>query len=237
MTTPFPSEAHLCDAVSDWFRSDGWTVYTEVECTSGRIDIVAVRGRLVWAVETKLQSGLEVIDQAHSRRDTACHGTLIAVPRKASMGSTVRVCEALGLGLITGQPASYSNGKPEVTLQVWPAFMRRTAKDLARFLSRLSPEQTTQTGGRSGSYWTPFKAMQRDVVAVLQRVGRLTLDEVAALPALTQYKPGKTISAMRRYLIDTLDRRLLPDCYLLVDGKSRYVVYAKGYHNKPLVTP
>ena len=230
----YPSEARLCSDVADWLRAEGFTVYAEVPCRSGRIDLVAVRGRFVWAVETKLQSGLEVIDQAMMRREDVCHGALIAVPWKASLSATIRVCEAVGLGLITAQP---SGGKSEVNIKVWPEFTRRKPQDLTRFLSLLSPEQMTQGGGRSGSYWTPFKTMQRDVVSAVQRAGRLNLDEVAALPALTQYKPGKTISAMRRYLIDTLDRRLLPDCYLLVDGKSRYVVYAKGYHNKPLVTP
>lgn len=230
----YPSEAHLCSDVADWLRSEGFIVYAEVPCRSGRIDLVAVRGRFVWAVETKLQSGLEVIDQAMMRREDVCHGALIAVPWKASLGATMRVCEALGLGLITARPG---DRKPEVNLRVWPTFIRRKRQDLTRFLSLLSPEQTTQTGGRSGSYWTPFKAMQRAVVDAVQRAGRLPLDEVAKLEALTLYKPGKTISAMRRYIVETIERRLLPDCYLLVDGKSRYVVYEKGCLNKPLVTP
>jgi len=75
------SEAALAEVVVAWLRADGWRTFHEVELPrGGRADIVAARSGLVWIIETKLQAGLEVLDQALERRRAGAHGVLVAVP-------------------------------------------------------------------------------------------------------------------------------------------------------------
>ena len=63
------TEAALAEIVTTWLRADGWRTYHEVELPrGGRADIIGVRRGLVWIVETKLQAGLDVLDQALDRQ-------------------------------------------------------------------------------------------------------------------------------------------------------------------------
>lgn len=75
------------------------------------------------------------------------------------------ICRAVGLGLITAKTSDYSK-KIVPWLEVWPEF-RRHARTKA-LLASLSPEQENQAPGTSGSYWTPFKDLVRNLTAAIK---------------------------------------------------------------------
>ena len=83
--TEFTSEAALASAVSNWMRADGWRTYHEVPCASGRIDILAVRRGLIWAVETKLRLSIDVINEAAVDRGLEAVAA-VASPTRSSVG-------------------------------------------------------------------------------------------------------------------------------------------------------
>ena len=61
-------ETDVAASVVRWLEEFDWKVYQEVSLGSSArtVDIVAVRGPLVWAIECKVSLGLAVLEQAHS---------------------------------------------------------------------------------------------------------------------------------------------------------------------------
>lgn len=221
----FNSEADLAGVVSAWLTTDGWTCYHEVPVASGRIDILAVRGPLVWAVETKLRAGLEVVDQALSRaRGRQVHGAVVAVQYTLdNCMALINVCSRLGLGVITTSPGR----SPD--LRVWPEF-RRHAKP-ATLLAELAPEQRLQAAGKGGStYWTPFKTAVREFIYAQAAVagGRRTVVLAAAETCVGVYKPHHEAPQLRRWLVWAIERGLIPGCRCEGAGKAREVVFDAG---------
>lgn len=217
-----PKETDLAGQVSAWLRSDGWRTYHEVPVGSGRIDILAVRHGLVWAVETKLHLNIDVIMQALARRDgrqAAVHGALVATPRTKSPSSAVALCHHLHIGVILAD-------KTSCEVKVWPEF-RRQAR-VRGLLAGLSPEQEAQVAGASGgSYWTPFKRVARELVyAVAAAPGQqMTVAEAAAQAVVRQYKGDRAAPQLRRWLVVVIEHRWLPGLSLAGTGKRRSIVF------------
>lgn len=157
----FDSEKDLAKIVVDWLRDMHWEVYQEVQIHSfGAVaDIVAVQGKLVWVIETKLAFGLAVIEQAEDWRNYA-HYTSIAVPsgrggyKSYSLGK--RICDIFGVGWLTVRMY-------EVIEQVHPALNRKAMAD--RIRQSLTEEHKTfaEAGNNRGHHWTPFQATCLDV--------------------------------------------------------------------------
>lgn len=228
------NECELATAVSSWLRGDGWRTWHEVQVASGRIDILAVRAGLVWAVETKMHGGVEVIAQALDRRGYGCHGALIAVPATKSHAAHT-ICRHLGLGLITVKTGEYAS-KYAVNLELWPDFQRhaRTKK----LLAGLNPEQETQAPGRSAAYWTPFKTLVKDFTAALKNAKRLPLDDAIELACVKVYRGDKqTAAQLRRYVSDSLERKLFPDVRVEGAGRVKTVVYDPGWAEHKVKPP
>lgn len=220
------SEEQLAAAVSAWLRTDGWRTYHEVPFGAGRIDIVAVRcGRLVWAIETKLRGGLEVIDQALERRRCGASSVLVACPR-AKGGALARVAGELGIGVIE---VVDEHGKLEPRLASWPVFYRHAGN--GDLIDALRPEYENQAAGKPGGHphWTPFKGFVRDFIAALSRISKpVPLGEAAGLEAITRYKPEQQLSQLKRYLIWSIEAGLVPGTSIRGAGKTREVVFDRG---------
>lgn len=215
------SEVELAQTVSAWLRRDGWRTWHEVPMSGGRADIVAARHGLVWAVETKLRLGLDVIDQALDRRDgfRACvHGAVVAVPWTRSAVAGIRVCRKLNLGVITVRDGGCQ-------IEVWPAFHRRA--NVRALLATLTPEYENQTPGRSGGdYWTPFKVAARELIYALAAAPgrRMPVAQAAALEAVVRYKGERSEPQLRRWLVVAVKHRWIPGLRTEGEGRTREVV-------------
>jgi hypothetical protein len=228
------SEAALAEVVTTWLRADGWRTYHEVELPrSGRADIVAVRRGLVWIVETKLQAGLEVLDQALDRQRAGAHGVVVAVPGGPAALRLAAIAGRLGVGVLAVEEGTYYDGRlrtPQTglhpVLKVWPDFARKAR--VAELTRLLRPEYERQAAGTTGAMvrWTPFKAAVKSVVeALLAAPGhRLLVDQLALDEAVREYKRGFVAAQLWRWLCWAVDEGLVPGCTLDGRGKTRAAV-------------
>ena len=228
------SEAALAEVVTTWLRVDGWRTYHEVELPrGGRADIIATRRGLVWIVETKLQAGLEVLDQALDRQRAGAHGVLVAVPSGPAAVRLATIAGRLGVGVIAVEEGTYYDGHLRTAqtglhavLKVWPGFARQAR--VAELTARLRPEYERQAAGTPGATarWTPFKAAVKSVVEALQAAPghRLLVDQLALDEAVREYKRGFVAAQLRRWLCWAIVDGLVPGCSLVGRGKERVVL-------------
>ena len=168
---PFASEAALAAVVVNWLRDQDWTVYQEVYRLGSVCDIVAARGPLLWAIETKLAFGVSVLDQAQFWLLKA-HLVSVATPWTSHhMGGMLGDwCDGKGIGILQ------VSRQQEVHERKAAQLRRRIMTDLR---AALRPEQLSAVAGTAGGgHWTPFKETCRSVEqAVAARPG-FTLKEL-----------------------------------------------------------
>lgn len=153
------TEAELARITCDWLESQGWETFKEVPCFGGRADIVAVRSRVVWIVETKLTLSLPLMHQCRDRLREQCHGVMAAVGNPVGSRSVLEEwAEAKGIGLVEVL------SRPRMVLA---PRLRRGVK-AEKLLGRLHPEQRDQGAGQSGAFWTPFKTLVRSLQSELK---------------------------------------------------------------------
>ena len=101
MKYKFKSEEELAEKIVTWLKENGWVVYQEVQIMSyDRIaDIVAVKDDKTWVIETKLNFGFTVLEQADAWLNWANYVS-IGIPYKNSKHFKDRVAELLGLGVL-----------------------------------------------------------------------------------------------------------------------------------------
>lgn len=165
------AEARLAAKLVSWLQAQDWDVYQEVSLgyACQRADIVAVRGHLLWAIETKTSLSFEVIAQARRWRHYAHLGS-VCVPESKRRGAdsgrdlALRVCEAEGVGVLTVREDSFSD---HVEVEVAPRPARNALVD--RLRAALHPEQKTAAlaGSNRGGYWTPWQRTCREIVGLV----------------------------------------------------------------------
>jgi len=164
------SETDVAQPVVAWLRAGGWDVYQEVRQGRGErsCDIVATRGPLVWAVEVKVQFGIEVLEQAIYWSQYANYSS-VAVPQKSSRrGNGVVYRLALshwGIGVFeVGDPskmlwreAGIENPSLLVKHERCPVLHRRGRA--AEMRTWLYEEQKSYlaAGTACGGGWSPYK--------------------------------------------------------------------------------
>lgn len=226
------SEAVLAGAVAEWMRADGWRTYHEVELPrGGRADIVATRRGLLWIVETKLQAGLDVLDQALDRHRAGAHGVVVAVPGGPAALRLASIAGRLGIGVLAVDVVNDYDGRALVQrlrpeLKVWPDFARKAKP--AEILRWCTPGHERQAPGVTGAMvrWTPFKVAVRSVIHALGEAPghRMLVDLLALDEAVREYKRGFVAAQLRRWLCWAIDDKLVPGCALVGRGKERAVV-------------
>lgn len=237
--TRIASEAVLAEAVTSWLRVDGWRTFHEVDLPAGgRADIIALQRHrlssgvgLVWLIETKLQAGLDVLDQALDRQRAGAHGVLVAVPGGPAALRLAAIAPRLGVGVISVDEVEQYDGRRltlvlQPTIKAWPGFARQARiNDLLKWCT---PGHEAQAAGVTGAAtrWTPFKAAVRKVVHALMAAPdhRLLLDELALTDAVRAYKPHHAAPQLRRWLAWAVDDKLVPGCSMVGRGKTRAVV-------------
>ena len=93
-------ESDMFLPIKQFFEEEGYSVYAEVPCWGKTADIVAVKGKLVVVVETKLTMNIKLLEQVFNWQHKA-HYVYAAVPQKAEL--TVWTRELLrnaGIGII-----------------------------------------------------------------------------------------------------------------------------------------
>ncbi len=151
-------EAALAAHVVSWLEGEGWDVYQEVR----GVDIVALRGKVIWTVECKTVMSFKVLEQAVSRISESHCAWVATPPRKEARALAGKICSSLGVGWMSVS----REGKVSV---LGRPFFNRKAKD---FLAKsVRPEHKTfaRAGSSTGRSWTPFKETCRELVALVVR--------------------------------------------------------------------
>ncbi len=152
------SEVELAAHVVAWLSGRGWCVHQEVEMGRGgpRCDLVAVRGKLLWAIECKTGVGLAVLEQAHQWLPHA-HRVSVAT-RRTRNPFAARVLRDYGVGWLAVAPSG------RVRPVVAPSERRRISD---RLIGSLVDEQRTfaPAGNARARFWSPWKATVAEVQA------------------------------------------------------------------------
>lgn len=139
----FVSEKILCDTLISHLRANGYETYHEVEAIDGRIDIVAVKDGLQWAIEAKSHVYHPVIDQAYTWINR-CHYVSIATTT-VPVGKYKDFVEATGIGVI------------QVVGNDVIHFKQPTLYPDAIGVHVFEEQKNNIAGVRSGGHWTPNK--------------------------------------------------------------------------------
>ncbi|HEY8097148.1 MAG TPA: hypothetical protein VIE65_13780 [Methylobacter sp.] len=196
-------ETEVAASVVAWLEGNNWDVYQEVDA----IDIVAVRGSLIWAIECKTTMGFDVLEQAIRRRSLV-NSVFVATPPKDKSRVAKLACSVSGIGWIV-VTRSYLN------IECYPAFQRRITGNLR---SQLRPEHKTfsKAGSPTGKRWTPFKETCRGFIAVIESCPGIELKE-----ALKRFKHHyKSDSAAARSLSEYILSGVIKGIRMEQQGRS-----------------
>lgn len=129
---------------------------------------MAVRGPILWAIETKTSLSFEVVAQARRWRHYA-HLASVCVPatrrnsRDLGREFALRVCEAEGVGVLTFDP---QRGESErIRVDVGPRPVRRPLTERLRAALHQEQKTAAPAGSNRGGYWTPWQRTCREIVA------------------------------------------------------------------------
>ncbi len=159
------SESDVAKAVIEDLKAWKWEVYQEVNYYGRVADIVAVRGHIQWAIETKTSFGLKVMEQAF-RWKGICHYASIAVPKvKNTFGQFL--CRQHGIGVITllteaGKPWGCGGSAMEI---IKPGLSRR----IVGLELNEKQKYLCEAGSAKGGHWTPFKETCDNLVKAVKR--------------------------------------------------------------------
>lgn len=197
----YRTEVDLAKDVIAWLIGQGFECFQEVVVGNARgpVDIVAVRGREVWAIECKLTLSWDLLAQARQHVDYATK-TFIATPwvrdgfdaaiTKDDICAHLKlnrlICNTYHIGTKLHQ---YTNPNPNVDY----------------FLHALKPEHRTTgiAGSKAGTAHTPFKSQVASAVAEFVKSNPgCTFKQIAALESVREYYKGRLTSAgaIRKYI-------------------------------------
>lgn len=157
------SEAEIAAAIVAWLRSQGWEVYQEVQPprnVSGRCDIVATQGPIVWAIETKTSLSLSLIGQAVEWKPFA-HYVSVGIPFSRYNRFAERVLRDYGIGLLNVY-------RDDVNETRTPALQRKISPILK---NALCEEQKTyaEAGNNRSEFYSPFKKTRDLLIDLVKR--------------------------------------------------------------------
>jgi len=153
----FDTEAALALCVEIYLKSQGWQVFKEVKPNSlpGIADIVAVKDKKIWIIETKLQYGTKVLDQAYKWLNYA-HYVSIAVPNSKHVSVVLdHFLNHFGIGKIfVYSPTETTKGIVSIKKE---ASFKKDVIDLAIWNSLHIEQKDSIAGSKGGGYVTPYK--------------------------------------------------------------------------------
>lgn len=167
------SETEIAAPITAHLQEYGWEVHHEVQIYSGgrRADIVALQGRLVHIIESKVSLGLDVIEQA-IRWIGEAHYVSVAVGRHRG-GFVDQVLRSYGIGGYVVSPFN------SIDQFVRPRLFRRATCNIRKGCSvETRAGENVPAGSAGGGYFTPFKRTVRSIQDTLRIRGELTTKEL-----------------------------------------------------------
>lgn len=157
-------ETELGAAAADWLTELGWEVYQEVQLErNGAVaDLVAVRRRVVWALECKRSLSLKLLEQALEWRPLAHYVSIVVpLPRREpkGYGFAAEAMRLTGLGwLQVGFARCPGEGRRLLVQEKVKPAVRRWV-DSAKLLAGLHERHKTfaRAGNARSKRWTPFQ--------------------------------------------------------------------------------
>jgi hypothetical protein len=218
--TAFTSEAELAAAVVAYLEHDAWDVYQEVRPfrDGGIADIVAVRGHLLWVIETKLSLSLDLLAQAEWWTSWA-HLVSIAIPGREQRPRSktyhyARMCARRdGVGILDVYHRDYGPRIIEGFTQ--PPLHRKALTSCLRRCLDEGHKTHAPAGTKAGGIWTPFRdTCERLMRHVAENEGT-TLK--AAIDAIDHHYSNNQSarSSLRRWL----DEGKVPGVEMRRDGR------------------
>lgn len=239
----FESEAELAKPIVAWFSEQGFEVYQEVELSTGgnRADIVAVCGKKIVVVETKLTLGLKVIEQAW-RWTRQAHLVYCGVPIGAGGRDNwfaLKVATDYGLGVLqvsvrddywsvklpTDQPVK----RYEVSEKKPATFQHQELYDVKRFLDSLGEGHKTfaEAGNNSGRRWTPFQQTCMNLTEYVKNNPGATIKETIDAVKHHYSSTATARACMMKYITSGVVKDIRVD----TSGKA-WKLYWKGADEK-----
>lgn len=166
MGTVHMKETEIAKPIIQWLNEQNWTVYQEVQFTSGGCiaDIVAERHNILWIIETKLSYGLAVLEQATR---WPVHYRSVGVPwakdrdyKVAQYYYKVGVIEVM---------TDYSQAS--INERIKSPLFAKNYKTTNRYKSVLTELHKTfaEAGSKGSQHLTPYKQTMIEVKRVIER--------------------------------------------------------------------
>lgn len=202
----FRSEQQLAAVVVAWLQAAGWEVYQEVSSLEGVADIVATQGGLVWVIEAKLTTGLDVLEQA-ARWKPWAHQASIATPTRNRFA--YQVARKLGVGALLVGPG-------DIEEAVEAPLFRRAQADKLRATLHEEHKTFAPAGNATGARSTSFGRTCRAVASYVQRNPGVSLKQL--LDEVETHYTSK--SSARASLARWIDAGKVAGVRLERDGKA-----------------
>ena len=213
----FRDEVELARLVRAWLIEQRWDVYQEVRVSYGgpRADLVAVRGAVVWVVETKLRLGLPVVEQAMRWRRVA-HYVSVAAQGRCGVCLT-RLLKGEGIGWIIPSPSEHC-----CVERIAPRLFRRAAAHIIR--RQLCDAQRTyaRAGNAISAYWSPWRETCRQTLEFIRAHPGCTLKEL--VDGIRHHYSASATA--RTSLAKYLRQGIIPGVTGRLDDRRRYRLYA-----------
>lgn len=174
-------ETELAAAVVAYLRELDYDVHQEVGGPGPRADIVAVRGPLLYVIETKMSLTLALLAQAHQWLSNA-NRVSVAIPSLRRYGNrperaiAMRILREWGVGLLEVH-AGYNETK---VAELMAPQLRRHTPDQDWLRERLCDGTRTYAaaGNAENKFWSPFKSTVAEIHRVLRETPGLTTREL-----------------------------------------------------------
>lgn len=189
------TESEIAAAIVGWLRGQEWDVYQEVQPrrgASGRCDIVATMGPIIWAIETKTTLSLALIGQA---LDWMHHANYVSVGipvLRRTVGERILLDYGIGVIRIRKNGDVYEIASPK---------LRRGIDAVLR--DSLCEEQKTYAaaGNNRGDFYSPFKRTRDQLIHLAARYPGISL-RVAIQEVSHHYSSGSSAAASIRHWIN-----------------------------------
>lgn len=169
-------ETDIAKPLIRWLAAQGWEVYQEVQIEAyGRVaDVVAVRRKIVWALEMKKSLTAALVEQAYHWVWLA-HYVSVVTPssyrRAPGRAVLLDYMKTQGIGWVKARLGSYDSGRYfDVVHEEQNARLHRKAR-ASRILDALTEEHKTfaEAGNNDGKRWTPFQETAKQVRKYVKR--------------------------------------------------------------------
>ena len=192
----FAKEEDMARIVVSHFEGLGYQVYKEVSSRGGRLDIYCVKENDTIAIETKLNIGLTLLEQAHNWLGRA-NRVFLAIPykKKNNLHFAREVCRNFGIGIMLVSDPQYYESITEIV----PAAV---CADPSNPPEVFEEQKLSVAGNARGEFITPFGLTRRDLVEYVRTNPGCSLsDAVRGIKHHYQHESSAK-SSLRKLIID-----------------------------------